>query len=82
MSQHDGHVVPSVVGQRRVDQCLAGLLIRLAKEMYEHGLRALLETEHRDEFVAIEPISKPDYLGKPLRETAKLARRACPGRLT
>ena len=63
------------------EQLVKSEIVRLAKEMYEHGLRALLEAEHPDEFVAIEPISKTYYLGKTLSEAAKLARRACPGRI-
>ena len=56
-------------------------IVRLAKEWYERHLRTTLEVEHRDEFVAIEPISQTYFLGKTLSEVGKLARRACPGRI-
>ena len=56
-------------------------IVRLAKEWYERCLRATLEAEHRDEFVAIEPISQTYFLGKTLSEVGKLARRACPGKI-
>ncbi len=64
------------------EQLAKSEIVRLAKEMYEQNLRTTLEAEHRDEFIAIEPISKTYYLGKTLSEAAKLARRACPGRIS
>ena len=43
-----------------------------AKAVYE-TLRAKLEAEHLDEFVAIEPSSKSHFLGKTFVEAAKEA---------
>lgn len=56
-------------------------IVRLAKEWYERSLRPKLEAEHRDEFVAIEPISQTYFLGKTLSEVGKLARQTCPGKI-
>lgn len=56
--------------------------VRRAEEIYSTRLRAVLEPEHVDEFVAIEPESGDYFLGKTLNEASRAARRAYPGRLT
>ena len=50
-----------------------------AKAVYE-TLRAELEAEHLDEFVAIEPTSKSHFLGKTFVEAAMAAKEAIPDR--
>ena len=57
-------------------------LVRKAEEVYASRLRAALEPEHVDEFVAIEPESGDYFLGKTLSEAAAAARRSHPDRLT
>ena len=52
-----------------------------AKLIYEDRLRAMLEREHRDEFVAIEPISGDYFLGATLSEAIGAARAKHPQRL-
>lgn len=56
-------------------------LVRTAERLYEERLREQLESEHRDEFVAIEPISGDYFLGKSLSEAIGAARDAHPDRL-
>ena len=55
--------------------------VRLAEEVYETRLRKVLEPEHTDEFVAIEPNSGDYFLGKTLSEAIGAARRSHPDRL-
>jgi len=55
--------------------------VRRAEEVYETRLRAVLESEHTDEFVAIEPDSGDYFLGKTLSEAMGAARRSYPDRL-
>ena len=55
--------------------------VRLAEEVYETRLRSVLEPEHADEFVAIEPKSGDYFLGKTLSEAIGAARRSHPDRL-
>ena len=43
-------------------------------------LRQTLEQEHRDEFIAIEPISRTYYLGRTMVEATRQARAMFPGR--
>ena len=50
--------------------------------IYQGRLKDQLEQRHRDEFVAIEPVSGDYYLGQTLSEAAAAARAAHPGRLT
>jgi len=54
---------------------------RLAQAIYDQRLKDQLETTHRDEFVAIEPISGDWFLGQTLSEAIGLARKAHPDRL-
>ena len=53
-----------------------------AEQLYATRLRAVLEPEHIDEFVAIEPDSGDYFLGKTLREATGAARKTYPRRLT
>jgi hypothetical protein len=56
--------------------------VRRAEEIYANRLRAILEPEHMDEFVAIEPESGDYFLGKTLSEATSAARRSYPDRWT
>ena len=56
--------------------------VRRAEEFYAVRLRLVLEHEHRDEFVAIEPESGDYFLGRTLRDAVRAARCAYPDRLT
>ena len=56
--------------------------VRRAEEIYTARLRAVLEHEHMDEFVAIEPESGNYFLGRTLREAVRAVRRVYPDRLT
>jgi len=56
--------------------------VRKAEEIYTNRLRTILEPEHVDEFVAIEPESGEYFLGKSLNEATRAARHAYPERLT
>ncbi|MCE9553453.1 MAG: hypothetical protein K8T91_08775 [Planctomycetes bacterium] len=56
--------------------------VRRAEEIYATKLRAILEPEHVDEFVAIEPESGDYFLGKTLSEATRAGRKAHPDRLT
>jgi len=47
-----------------------------AKEFYERELKAHLEAEHFDRFVAIEPVSKSYYLGDTFIDAALAAKQA------
>ncbi|MEM8944245.1 MAG: hypothetical protein AAGD11_03605 [Planctomycetota bacterium] len=57
-------------------------LVRQAEDLYEQKLRAVLETMHKDEFVAIEPESGEYFMGKTLNEATQAARQVYPDRLT
>ncbi len=46
-------------------------LLRQATEFYDHELRAVMEAEHRDEFLAVEPISRTHDLGQTMVEAAR-----------
>jgi hypothetical protein len=56
--------------------------VRRAEAIYAGRLRAILEPEHIDEFVAIEPESGDYFLGKSMNEATRAARKAHPNRLT
>jgi len=56
--------------------------VRRAEGIYASRLRAVLEPEHLDEFVAIEPESGDYFLGQTLNDATRAARQAYPGRLT
>ena len=55
---------------------------RQAMAFYERELRAILEAEHLDEFVAIEPVSQTYSLGKQMTDATRQARAAFPDRRT
>lgn len=55
-------------------------IVRQATEFYEQELRSSLEAEHRDEFVAIEPVSRTYYLGQRMSDATRQARAAFPNR--
>ena len=56
--------------------------IRRAETIYEQRLAGLLEPEHRNEFVAIEPESGSYFLGRTLTEAMSAARHEYPDRLS
>ena len=51
-----------------------------AKEVYECEFKARLEADHRDEFVAIEPLSKSFFLGDTFIDAALAAKQTYPDR--
>lgn len=51
-----------------------------AKQVYEQELKAQLEADHRDQFVAIEPTSKAYFLGDTFIQAALAAKQAYPER--
>jgi len=55
---------------------------RRAEEFYAARLKAGLEREHMDEYVAIEPESGDYFLARSSRDAVRAARRAYPDRLT
>jgi len=56
--------------------------VRRAEEIYASRLRAVLERDHVDDFVVIEPESGDHFLGKTLNEATRAARHKYPNRLT
>ena len=52
-----------------------------AKRIYEERLREILEPTHRDDFVAIEPISGDYFTGLTLSEAIGASRSKHPDRL-
>jgi hypothetical protein len=55
--------------------------VRRAEELYATLLQAILEPQHLDEFVAIEPESGDYFLGLTLSEALGAARQSHPNRL-
>lgn len=53
-----------------------------AEEVYATRWRDVLEAEHMDEFVAIEPESGDYFLGHTMSEATRAAREKYPDRLT
>ena len=53
---------------------------QIAKDVYDRELRERLEAEHRDEFVAIEPVSRAFFLGETFVAAALAAKGAFPDR--
>lgn len=51
-----------------------------AKHVYESRLKAKLESLHRDQFVAIEPVSESYFLGDKFIAAALAAKNAFPDR--
>jgi hypothetical protein len=56
--------------------------VRRAEEIYATRVQSVLEPDHIDEFVAIEPDSGDYFLGKTLSEATQSARRSYPNRWT
>ena len=52
-----------------------------ARKLYAERFRTLLEPDHNDEFVAIEPISGEYFLGPTLSEAIGASRSKYPDRL-
>jgi hypothetical protein len=57
-------------------------VIERAKRIYAEQLQAVLEPQHLNRFVAIEPESGEYFLGDTFDETVKSARTKYPSRLT
>jgi hypothetical protein len=57
-------------------------VIERARRIYAERLRDLLEPEHRNRFVAIEPESGEYFLGDTFDEAVKSARAKYPSRLS
>jgi hypothetical protein len=57
-------------------------LARQAELIYEQRLKDRLEESHRNEFLAIEPVSGDFFLGRTLGEAIAAARQAHPDRLS
>lgn len=55
--------------------------VQRAEEIYDSQIRSVLEPQHTDEFVAIEPESGDYFLGNTLSEAIGAARRSYPDRL-
>ena len=53
-----------------------------AKRVYESRLKAKLEAQHRDQFVAIEPESESFFLGDKFIDAAMAAKKAHPDRMS
>lgn len=51
-----------------------------AKQFYEAELKVELEAKHRDEFVAIEPVSRSYYVARSSIEASLAAKNAHPDR--
>jgi hypothetical protein len=56
--------------------------VRRAEAVYSSKLQTILEPDHLDEFVVIEPESGDYFLGKTLSEATRAARDVYPDRLT
>ena len=70
--------------RRRADMVSADTkaVIERAKRIYAEQLRAVLEPQHLNRFVAIEPDSAEYFLGDTFDEAVKLARAKYPSRLS
>jgi hypothetical protein len=51
-----------------------------AKQFYDSELKSRLEVDHRDDFVAIEPVSKAYFVADTFIEAALAAKQAHPDR--
>ncbi len=58
------------------------LVIERAKQIYAERLQAMLERDHRNRFVAIEPESGEHFLADTFDEAVRLARTKYPSRLS
>ena len=57
-------------------------VIERAKRIYAERLQAVLELQHRNQFVAIEPDSGDHFLGNTFDEAVRSARAKYPSRLS
>jgi hypothetical protein len=57
-------------------------VVERAKRIYDERLRAELEAEHRNRFVAIEPESGDHFLADTLDEAVEAARDRYPSRIS
>lgn len=57
-------------------------VIDRAKQIYANQLQTALESQHRDQFVAIEPESGDYFLGDTFDEAVKSSRAKYPSRLS
>ena len=55
---------------------------RRATEIYDMRLRGILEADHRNAYVAVEPDSGDYFLGDTLSEAIQAARTAHPNRIS
>jgi hypothetical protein len=53
---------------------------QISKEFYDYELRSRLEADYRDEYVAIEPLSRSYFVGNTFIAAALAARKAYPDR--
>ncbi|MGE0607811.1 MAG: hypothetical protein AB7O62_12025 [Pirellulales bacterium] len=60
---------------------MPGTVASQARQIYESRLRESLERSHKDQFVAIEPVSGDYFLGATLSEAIGAARARHPDRL-
>src|SRR5262249_1637557 len=69
---------------RRADMVSADTksVIERAKQIYSEQLQTVLETQHRNPYVAIEPDSGEYFLGETFDEAVKSARATYPSRLS
>lgn len=58
------------------------VIIERAKRFYADKLQALLEAQHHNQFVAIEPESGDYFLGPTFDEAVKMARAKHPDRIS
>ncbi len=62
--------------------CDVASFVQKAEALYEGRLQAMLEADHVDAFVAIEPESEEYFLGATINEAAKAANESYPNRPT
>lgn len=77
---HASQIEPVGNGDAMVSQNTQDVA-RQAKRIYKEQLQASLEESHKNEFVAIEPVSGEYFLGRTLSEAIGAARREHPDRL-
>ena len=80
IQKYNGALHP-IVGELAMTKPEVDDLVRRAETIYSTQLRAILEPDHLDEFVAIEPESGEYFLGKTLSEAVGAARQSHPDRL-
>lgn len=63
-----------------MNRALMVSIAQKAKEIYEKEFRQQLEATHRDQYVAIEPVSREYFVGETFVAAALAAREAFPDR--